>query len=302
MAMTGLSRTVQGTPGAAALGIVLFSLLVAAPPTNAQVPADDPDGSDGPESTVAIEVAGTAIAPDESCDPLFEECAEEFEPQAHFPDPWESYNRDVLRFNGQFDRFVFDPITVGYKTIVPDPVERALLRVIANLDAPSVIINDGLQLEWREAVVTIERFVINTTIGLGGLFDPAQKIGLEPHDSDFGQTLTLAGVPSGPYMVLPVFGPTTVRDGGGTLADIAMSPLLYVLGPVIEMWRQGGSGLATRADVLRDIQTLEKESIDYYAALRSAFYQNRQAQIWKHREHRRPLEAAPLAPPTAAGR
>jgi len=225
----------------------------------------------------------------EACDPLFDdECEDPSGGAMHFPDPWESFNRGVFFFNGVLDRFVLDPLTFVYKAVLPDPVERAVLRVVDNLDAPSILINDGLQLEWRDAAVTLERFVLNTTVGVGGLFDPAMAVGLEPHHSDFGQTLTLAGVGSGSYLMLPVLGPTTVRDGAGTLADMAMSPLLYLLGPLtFEIWRQGGSGLALRAENLNQLQSLEKESIDFYAALRSAFYQQRQADIWRRREHRR---------------
>jgi phospholipid-binding lipoprotein MlaA len=224
---------------------------------------------------------------DSGCDPLFDDdCDDAAGAQLQFRDPWESYNRAIFRFNGGFDRFILNPITFVYRTILPDPVERALLRVVHNLDSPAILINDGLQLEWRDAGVTLQRFIVNTTVGIAGLFDPAAAIGLERHDSDFGQTLTLAGVRSGPYMILPMLGPTTVRDGSGILADLAMSPLLYLLGP-LEIWRYGGSGIALRADSQRDLQTLEQESIDFYAALRSAFYQNRQAEIWRGREHRR---------------
>lgn len=239
------------------------------------------NSSEGPDSI--------GSTPSGACDPLFDDdCGDPSGGQMHFPDPWESYNRGVFVFNGGFDRFVLNPLTFVYKAVLPDPLERALLRAVDNLDAPSILINDGLQLEWRDAVVTVGRFVLNTTVGLGGLFDPAAAIGLKAHHSDFGQTLTLAGVPSGPYMMLPVLGPTTVRDGSGILADMAMSPLLYLLGPLtFEIWRQGGAGLAVRADNLNDLQVLEKESIDFYAALRSAFYQKRQADIWQRREHRR---------------
>lgn len=244
-------------------------------------------GSAGASDSAPVD-SGENASQEAACDPLFDECDEGMEQAAYFPDPWEPYNRGVFRFNGQFDRFVLDPLTYGYKAVLPDAVERALMRAVLNLDAPSIMINDGLQLEWWDAAVTLQRFVVNSTIGIGGLFDPAEAIGLDPHHSDFGQTLALAEVGSGPYMVLPVFGPTTVRDAGGTLTDMAMSPLLYVLGPVIEIGRVGGAGIATRAEVVRDMQTLEKESIDFYAALRSAFYQNRQAEIWSRREHRRP--------------
>jgi len=230
----------------------------------------------------------------QACDPLFEEgCEDRDESTAHFPDPWEDANRSIFEFNRGFDRFVMDPLTLVYQTLLPSPLRSALLRVVQNLDAPSVLVNDGLQLQWRDGSVTLQRFLVNSTIGLGGLFDPAARLGLAPHHSDFGQTLTLAGVPSGPYLIVPILGPTTARDGVGILADLAMSPLLYILGPFsFEIYRQSGQGLAVRAEAQRDLQLLEKESLDFYAALRSAFYQNRQAEIWSRREDRRGGEEA----------
>jgi phospholipid-binding lipoprotein MlaA len=266
-----------------------FACLVVAMSTAVPARASDEERVEKPSGR-------SSYAPAEACDPLFDDACGE-DAGAHFPDPWERSNRGVSRFNAVFDRFVLDPITRGYKLLLPDPVERALLRVGHNLDAPAIMINDGLQLEWGDAVVTLGRFALNSTVGLAGLFDPAAAWGLPKHRSDFGQTLTLAGVPSGPYVILPVLGPTTVRDGSGILADLAMSPLLYFFLP-FELGRQGGAGFAMRADAMRDLEALQKESIDYYAALRSAFYQNRQAQIWEGREHRRgdaaPADAARL--------
>ena len=228
-------------------------------------------------------------APEDECDPLFDdECLEGSLSLAHFPDPWERTNRGIFEFNRGLDRFVLDPLTAVYQTLLPEPLREALLRVARNLDAPSIMVNDGLQLEWRDGAVTLQRFVVNSTLGLGGLFDPAESLGLKPHHSDFGQTLTLAGVPSGPYMIVPILGPTNARDAVGILADLAMSPLLYILGPFsFEIYRQSSQGLAVRAEAQRDLKLLEKESVDFYAAFRNAFYQNRQAEIWSRREHRR---------------
>ena len=228
--------------------------------------------------------------PEGDCDPLFdEECLEGTLSLAHFPDPLEQTNRQIFEFNRGFDRFVLDPFTLVYQTLIPEPLREALLRVVRTLDAPSIMVNDGLQLEWRDSAITLQRFVVNSTVGLGGLFDPAASLGLARHHSDFGQTLSLAGIPSGPYMIVPILGPTNARDGAGILADLAMSPLLYILGPFsFEIYRQSGQGLAVRAEAQRDLKLLERESVDFYAAFRNAFYQNRQAEIWSRREHRRP--------------
>ena len=257
--------------------------------------ADDATAESG--AGAAAELAEPAESAEPACDPLFDDDCDETVglARAQFPDPWEGYNRGVLRFNQGFDTFVFDPLTRAYRFLLPDPVENAILNAVQNLDAPAIAINDALQLEWIDMGTTLTRFAVNSTVGVAGLFDPATSLGLERHSSDFGQTLTLAGVPSGPYLMLPVLGPTTLRDGYGAVVDAAMSPLLYVFGLVSfeTLGRAGGSGLAVRADRIQELQSLEKGSIDFYAALRSAFYQNRQAEIWGRREHRRDDFAAP---------
>jgi phospholipid-binding lipoprotein MlaA len=240
-----------------------------------------------------------AEPPAQSCDPIFDDECEEsgLAELAHFPDPWENFNRGSMTFNDGVDTWFFDPITAVYR-LLPDPVEGALYRMGLNIDGPAIMINDGLQLEWRDMGTTFSRFLINSSIGLAGLFDPAEALGFERHDSDFGQTLTLAGLPSGPYLIVPVVGPTTVRDGCGSIADIAMNPLVYFFGLAsFEVVLQaGGSGIVLRAEKIQELQSLEQGSIDFYAALRSAFYQNRQAEIWGRREHRRDDAASVLEP------
>ena len=292
----------RSRPSHAALACLLGASLFAA--TASADSAAAPEGEEvelgavsEPEAVGDLE---TAVA---DCDPIFDDDCEdeEYGSLAHFPDPWERYNRGALGFNRGVDKWVFDPITRVYQ-LLPDPVEAAILRAVENLECPAIAINDGLQLEWVDMGVTMSRLVINSTFGLAGLFDPASAWGLEHHDSDFGQTLTLAGLPSGPYMILPLVGPTTVRDGSGAIADAAMSPLLYVFGLASfeTLYRAGSSGLAVRADKIQELHSLEKGSIDFYAALRSAYYQNRQAQIWSRREHRR-ADAISIGLPVAHG-
>jgi phospholipid-binding lipoprotein MlaA len=141
--------------------------------------------------------------------------------------------------------------------------------------------------------VTCGRFFFNTTLGLAGIFDPATSFGLERHDSDFGQTLALAGVQPGIYLVVPVLGPVTVRDGFGAIVDSAMRPTAYLLG-FDQMLLFGGSvGLATREEHHLEIAALKKSAMDYYTVLRSAYYQNRVGEIWERREHRHPEAAGP---------
>jgi phospholipid-binding lipoprotein MlaA len=137
------------------------------------------------------------------------------------------------------------------------------------------------------------------------LFDPASSLGLEPHESDFGQTMALAGVGPGPYMVLPVVGPSTVRDGFGLAVDIMFRPSTFVV-PLADQLvfttiQGGGFGLTTREEYYDQLKILRESSIDYYSALRSAYSQSREAEIWDRREHHlEDEEVTPASPPPAA--
>ena len=221
-------------------------------------------------------------------------------------DPIEPFNRRILRGNLLVDRFFVDPVTRGYAYVVPNPARRAVRRFLINLWSPAVFVNDVLQLAPVDATVTLTRLVVNTTVGLAGFFDPAERMGLEQHHTDFGQTLALYGVPSGPYVVLPVLGPTTVRDGSGYLVDFLFQPTTYVL-PGITLFiyasiHQGSAGFTTREAHADQLHALEASSVDFYAALRSAYYQDRTAAIDARREHgpraiARLLEAIALGTP-----
>jgi phospholipid-binding lipoprotein MlaA len=198
-------------------------------------------------------------------------------------DPIEGVNRRTFRVNQVIDRFFLDPITRAYAFVVPNPARRAVRRVLLNLESPAIFANDVLQLAPVDATVTLTRFAINTTAGVGGLFDPAARMGLDRHHTDFGQTLALYGVPSGPYVVFPLLGPTTVRDGSGYAVDFLFQPTTYVL-PGVTLFiyasiHQGSAGLAAREAYAAQLRALEASSVDFYAALRSAYYQDRTAAI-----------------------
>lgn len=218
-----------------------------------------------------------------------------------FPDPFERANRSVLQVDQQVDRWVIDPIVKTYQFIVPPPGRRMVRRFCLNINSVSTLANDLLQREWGDATVTTQRLLLNTTIGIGGLFDPAAALGMERHSSDFGQTLALAGVGSGPYLIMPLFGPSTVRDASGTVVDFFFQPLLYVL-PIATLFIYEGSlglstGLSARDVYSEALASLRSSSVDYYSALRNAFYQTREAQIWDRRQaHRRTQTPAAEAP------
>jgi len=219
---------------------------------------------------------------------------------AGFPDPLERSNRGMLWFDQQMDRWMVDPLVKSYQYVVPPPARRAVRRFCLNINSASILINDLLQREWGDACVTAERFAINTTVGVGGLFDPAASLGMERHSSDFGQTLALAGIGSGPYLVMPLFGPSNVRDAGGTIVDFLMQPTLYFL-PVATLFIYEGSlglstGLSARDTYSEGLASLRASSVDYYSALHNAYYQTRMAQIWDRRQAHEPdVEPTPNA-------
>jgi phospholipid-binding lipoprotein MlaA len=194
--------------------------------------------------------------------------------------PFEGFNRDVFSFNRGVDRWLFDPITYGYQTVVPAPGRRAFYRVFQNLDSPMILVNHMLQFRVVDSATTLTRCAINSTIGLAGLFDPAASyFRVYRVEGDFGQTLARYGTPSGPFLMLPVLGPSTVRDVFGDAVDIMADPVSYLLGP----WRWwtlmlgGGEGLTTLEAHIDERTELEKGSVDFYSALRSAYLQSRAA-------------------------
>ena len=272
----------------AALAVPRALAADAAPAPDTATAAPAPTAVPAPEPAGEAATSGNAASP---VDPLDDAFDDEFAAgPPGFPDPLESTNRDVQKFNHVMDKWLLDPITRVYGFIFPNPVKAAIRRFFQNLGEPATTINDVLQLEWQDAGVSVARFVVNSTVGIGGLFDPAEHIGLPYHRSDFGQTLALAGTPSGAYLMLPVFGPNNVRDGFGVLADVTMHPLTWFLGPtnfLVYGIYGGGQGLSLREENLESLDALRKGSVDYYAALRNAYYQNRMAAIWSRREDRR---------------
>jgi phospholipid-binding lipoprotein MlaA len=211
-------------------------------------------------------------------------------------DPMEGMNRGTLRANLAINRWILDPVIGAYAFVVPAPARRAVRRALVNLHSPAVFANDVLQIAPVDAGVTLARFVVNTTLGLVGLFDPATGMGLPGHHTDFGQTLALYGMPSGPYLILPVLGPTTVRDGSGYLVDFLFQPTTYVL-PGLTLFvytgiHQGSVGLVELEEHADQLQALQASSVDFYAALRSAYVQDRAAAIEARRDRGRSVIAA----------
>lgn len=143
-------------------------------------------------------------------------------------DPWMAFNRTMYDFNEGFDALIFKPVTQTYDAVVPGFAKRGVTNFFNNLDDINVVFNDLLQLKMRHAVHDSGRFVLNTTVGVAGLFDVATGMGLYKNEEDFGQTLGYWGVPSGPYLVLPFLGTSTIRDAIGLVPDYLMNPVFWV--------------------------------------------------------------------------
>lgn len=190
-------------------------------------------------------------------------------------DPLEGLNRAVFFLNDGLDTVVIRPIAYVYGNLVPPFVKRRVSNFFSNINEPVVFANDLLQFELEDASVIAARFLVNSTLGLAGLFDVASEIGLPPHKADFGQTLHSYGAGPGPYLVLPLLGPSNLRDGIGLAVDALLNPFTWLLEPEENLILAVGAGLVRREELLVPLDALRESSVDYYAALRSLYYQDR---------------------------
>lgn len=201
-----------------------------------------------------------------------EEFASEKEPAQR--DPWEGFNRAVFRFNDTADRWVLKPVAVSYRQITPIFVQTGLSNFFRNLREIPNTLNSILQWKWGQAGNDAGRFLVNSTVGLVGLFDVAQHMGLEPSDGeDFGQTLAVWGVPSGPYLVIPLLGPGTMRDSPAQVVDWYSNPLTYIEHEPTYYAFRTGDVVQKRASLLKAESLL---SGDRYVLLRDAYLQRRE--------------------------
>jgi phospholipid-binding lipoprotein MlaA len=189
-------------------------------------------------------------------------------------DPFESWNRKVFQFNDAIDKAAFEPLARGYRTVTPRPVRKGVTNILRNLRAPIILANDLLQGEPARAGKTTTRFVLNTTVGVVGVFDVATQMGLERHDEDLGQTLGKWGMSPGPYLILPLMGPSSVRDLAGRFGDAAFDPINYATFDEADEFRLA-RGVATvvsaREGALEAVDNLRQTAIDPYVTTRSAY-------------------------------
>ena len=197
-------------------------------------------------------------------------------------DPLEPTNRFFYRVNDGIDTYVLRPIAVAYRTVVPGVVRRPVHNVLTNIASPVVFANDVFEAKPQRAGTTVMRFLINTTAGVGGLFDVATDLGYPQHDADFGETLALWGVGDGAFLFLPVLGPSNPRDVTGFAANIALDPLTWASfggSATLGYSRYGLTAVDTRERNIETIDSIKKTALDPYATFRSLYRQNRAAEI-----------------------
>jgi phospholipid-binding lipoprotein MlaA len=193
-------------------------------------------------------------------------------------DPWEGFNRKVFAFNDGLDKVV-RPIAVGYDKVMPDPFQRGVGNFFRNLDAPVTLVSTLLQGKFEQSADVLGRFLINTTVGLLGFFDVATKMGIPFYNEDLGQTLATWGYENSNYLMLPFFGPSTLRDGAGRLTDSYIHPVGRAIHGRTEWGWYIVRGIDQRARFLDQDSELE-QAYDPYVLMRDVWLQNRQYQIY----------------------
>jgi phospholipid-binding lipoprotein MlaA len=198
-------------------------------------------------------------------------------------DPLEGVNRAIFSFNGFLDRIILKPVAQGYRYVLPPVVRDSVQSFLRNLSTPVTLVNEILQGDVSGAGNTTARFLVNSTAGIGGLVDVADDVGFEYEAEDFGQTLAVWGVGEGPYLVLPLLGPSNARDAVGSLVDAFSDPINVISynadNEYIPLTRGGLAAIDTRARLIDPLDELKRSSIDYYASIRSVYKQFRDAQI-----------------------
>ncbi len=192
-------------------------------------------------------------------------------------DPFEPINRKIFYFNEIVDGVLIDPVANMYKMAMPFCIQKAVSHGLFNLGEPLTFTNDFLQARGTKALESFSRFLINTIFGFGGIFDVAESLGLPKHKESFNTTLKYWGVPTGPYLIVPILGPSNPRFLAGLGGDYIMDPVCYYMREMDEeslIWaRVGVTFMVTRADITDDIRNFRENSIDFYAAMRSFYKQ-----------------------------
>ncbi|MFL2547286.1 MAG: VacJ family lipoprotein [Candidatus Rariloculaceae bacterium] len=187
-------------------------------------------------------------------------------------DPFENANRAIFRFNRQADRYVLRPIASGYHRITPDPLERSISKFLLNLSSPIVVVSDLLQGKFNQAASDTGRFLVNSTIGVFGFLDPATHLGLPYHEENLGQAFGTWGIGQGPYLVVPIFGPFTLRDGAGRILELPLELIWHIDDNNVQLGLTLMYYLDKRTRLLAGDEALAS-AIDPYVFLRDAYMQ-----------------------------
>jgi phospholipid-binding lipoprotein MlaA len=205
-------------------------------------------------------------------------------------DPFEGFNRGVYKFNEKFDDYLARPVAETYEDWIPREVRGRVRNFFANLADPFIGVNNLLQGKASEAFDDWTRFLLNSTAGLLGIHDVASDLGLEKHNEDFGQTFGRWGAGTGPYLVLPVFGSSNLRDGVGLAADMVTDPVSEFRPIDVRNTAIATRGVQTRADLLGASRVLEQAALDKYVFQRDAYLQRRRSLVYDGRPPREKLE------------
>ncbi len=195
-------------------------------------------------------------------------------------DPLQGYNRMMYSFNNTVDTVIIKPVAKGYDAIVPDPISKGVSNFFSNLNEITVILNDLLQLKFGQAFHDTGRFLLNSTVGIAGVFDIASFSGMEKHNEDFGQTLGFWGIQPGPYVVLPFFGPRNFRDSFGLVGDIFTDPVVYINDSGTRNAVAATRIIDTRANMLGVKKVLDEAAMDEYSYVRDAYMQRRKNLVY----------------------
>ncbi len=237
------------------------------------------DDNDGAADDFSALYGGAATAPDASGNPAAPAAG------GAAYDPWEPMNRRIHAFNLVVDRYLAHPLATAYVNVVPHPMRLGVTNFFDNLSSPLTMVNQLLQGRPRDAVQTLGRFVVNTTLGIGGLFDPASDLKMKRRSEDFGQTFGVWGWQRSRYLELPFFGPRTLRDTFGLAGDIPLSPVSRVENDKVRVGLQGLQLVDTRSQLL-SLDSLRAGAPDEYALTRDAWMQRRAYQIERDRRHK----------------
>ncbi|MGF1629634.1 MAG: VacJ family lipoprotein [Kiloniellaceae bacterium] len=249
------------------LGVIALSVFLGACAANPETASRSPGD---PEFTQIAQTGADAWGQSESGD---------FGDEIDDNDPLEIPNRMFFAFNEALDFAVIRPVAVTYRYIVPTGVRNTVRNFLRNLRSPVTLANDLLQGNLARAEITFTRFFINSTIGMLGLFDIAADSGFAYHDEDFGQTLGTYGAGEGFYLVLPILGPSSLRDGSGRIVDIFLDPLTYLAPQEFNLGRAVTEGVDLRSRNIDELDDLKADSLDFYARVRSLYRQFRENEI-----------------------